>query len=41
LQVSVAPGAPTPVPALSGWALMLFGLLIAGAGVHLHRRRQG
>jgi hypothetical protein len=41
LQLSVTAPTPTPVPALSGWALAAFGLLLAGAGVHLNRPRRG
>lgn len=41
LQLSVTAPTPTPVPALSGWALAAFGLLLAGAGVRLNRPRRG
>ena len=37
LRVTVAP--PVLVPALSVWGVALFGLLVAGAGVRLQRRR--
>jgi hypothetical protein len=32
--------APTPIPTLSEWAMITFGLLIVGSGMYMQRRRQ-
>jgi hypothetical protein len=39
LQLSVTVAPPALVPAMSTWGVILFGLLVAGAGVRLQRRR--
>lgn len=38
-SLSATPLAPTPVPTLSQWALMLLSLLLVGAGAEVTRRR--
>lgn len=39
LQLSVTLAPPAQVPAVSTWGAVFFGLLVAGAGLHLQRRR--
>lgn len=39
--ISLLAAAPAPVPTMTEWALILFGLMLAGAAAHaIHRRRQ-